>query len=218
MDLTLELGKVGFVAEKVDDAASLANYDHILYDIETAYFDGSLEYLIPHVDRLLPSPTNEIIKRKNFLALMYSFATGAISIPTNVSQQDREHIENLLVPTSLIPDQIVGVPLAGAIKDVIGIWGLQVTILSPTTTTSKGHSAKKRRKTFRAHLTKATESRNAVLQEYISPIEIPGHPRTFTEFSLVFTRTAGFPYARIYEGTPERRKGVGDGLVRIEQD
>ena len=74
------LKKLGITADPVNQIEVLRDYDGIFYDIETAYFDGTLPSLLPHANRLLPSPVNEIIKRKNLLTLAYQFSTGRMTI------------------------------------------------------------------------------------------------------------------------------------------
>jgi|SRR5215469_12629584 len=108
-------------------------------------------------------------------------------------------------------------PDYGVIKDIVGIWGLQVTIMPPHLARMHGPKARQRRTRFRKHLRAAMQNRNAILQDYITPVAIPDLTDLFTEFSLVCGAEKSFPYARLYKGRPEHKIGIGDALVRIER-
>jgi hypothetical protein len=215
--LIRRLGEAGIKAEKVDIGAALNDYDAIFYDIETAHFDGTLSLLLPHAPRLLPSPANELLKRKNFMALLYAFTRDEVALPCCISRREKEFMREFLVATTLFPDHAPPGLRSGVIKDVVGIWGLQVTILPPELAAHRGTTARRLRTRFRQHLRQAMINRNAILEDYIAPVPIPGFPELFTEFSVVGAARNMLPYARIYHGTPYKKRSLGDGLVRLTQ-
>ena len=215
-ELIEELRQREIAAEWIAYDSRLDDYAVIFFDVDTAYFGGTLSALLPYAAKLLPSPTNEIIKRKNFLALMYSYVDNAVPIPSVLTTADKEFMRRFLVPTHLVPDQLPTVISSGAIKDVVGIWGLQVTILSPSTAAAEGPHARHRRQAFRKHLREASMKRNAILQEYIPPLSLASAPDLFTEFSLVYGRLGASPFARVYKGAPETKGNVGLGLVDVQ--
>lgn len=214
-ELTALLNHAGYRAELLRSPEDLSRCDIILYDIETSHLGGTLEHLVPYAPRLLPSPANEIIKRKNILPLLYRMSIGDVTLQTRLTTAQLKFLSQFLVPAHLVPSQLSSDECSGAIKEIVGIWGLQVSVLSPDSLHKGGASTKRRRSRFRKHLGTASRLGNAILQEYIQPISLDQDSHLFTEFSVICSDLHGFPFARVYQGDPEHKIGVGDGPVLV---
>lgn len=204
-DLIKMLEKESIHAKRIDerDVVELQKFDAILFDIDTAYFNNNLSFLTKYPHQLLPPLGNEIIKRKNFLALVYAFVTNSVSLDSRLSEDDKKFLQKFLVPTYLIPDQ-TSILFdnkfdQGVIKDVIGIWGRQVTILSPRLSSETGPHARKARQEFKKHLKKAIEQKNAIFQEYIQFKSLEEYRNLHAEISIISNYEEYHPFVRLWE-------------------
>jgi hypothetical protein len=221
-DLINIMGTNGINSKRLDEKNPyvLQELDAILFDIDTTYFNQELSLLTKYADKLLPPIGNEIIKRKNFLALVYAFATDTLKIESRLSDFDKLFIQKFLVPTYLIPDPrgalLDNKLIYGVIKDVVGLWSRQVTILSPELFNKTGSHARKARQEFRKHMKKAIEQKNAIFQEYIAFMPLEEHDDLHVEISVISNYDKYYPFARIWETSIDDKPSKPKiGLVKI---
>lgn len=205
----------------LNDIHKLDSLDALFIDLDTAHFNGELQDLVSYNSFFLPSPANIIFKHKSFLPLAYSIASNKLDFNVDMNSEQKEFLRQFLVPAyfitednSAIADKVTE---GGVIKDVVGMWGRQVTILHPELACGHGKKARNARNSYRKHLKNAVILENAIFQEYIAPSEIPSFEGLYPEISLVSSGKNYYPFVRIRsrDGV-QKREAAGLGSSRIK--
>lgn len=190
----------------------------LLIDLDTAWMGKNFpDRLIDFQKFFLPPMATEIFKHKSFLAMAYAIANKKVHFKTLLSEKDIEPIIESLVPVELCEKKdssLINFEINGAaIKEVVGMWGQQVTILPPKNILSV---EKNKYKKFHKHFNRAIKNKNAIIQKYIHPIHFEDKPTLFSEISAIFFDENFYPFARTYSdlgrlAEPE----TGSSLVQI---
>lgn len=192
--------------------------DGLLVDLDTAWFQDELSALLAYQHLFIPSPTHIIYKHKSFLALVYALVSGELDFGLSILQL--AVLNQCIVKTYLV-EQVADVLIedvtsGGAVKEIVGMWSRQVTLLSPELAKERSNYAKNARRRFKRHLKASLIAKNAIVQQYIEPISLPTPPKRFAEISLVASPNGFVPFVKIYtEEKGLNAPGAGLGFLRV---